>query len=52
MPTAATERLTIQKGRYWSRTFQLQDSSGSAIDLTGYTAAAQIRATADPASRR
>lgn len=40
---AGTYNTTLDQGATFSRTFQVTDSSGAAIDLTGYTFAAQLR---------
>lgn len=41
--TAATENLLIDQGADWFVNFTYQDSTGVAINLTGYTAAMQLR---------
>ena len=35
--------ITIDTGEYFSRDFFLDNADGSPLDLTGYTAASQIR---------
>ena len=35
--------LTVYKGNDYSKTFELKDSSGVAIDLTGWSAKSQVR---------
>jgi hypothetical protein len=37
--------LIIEQGATFSRTFTYKNSAGTAVDLTGYTAAAQIRSS-------
>jgi len=43
--TAATNNFIIDQGANWSVTFVYKNSAGTAINLTGYTAALQIRDT-------
>ena len=43
--TAATNNFVIDQGANWFVTFVYKDSAGTAINLTGYTAALQIRDT-------
>lgn len=46
MPAPAAHNLTIVQGDDFSETFTFKDSAGAAINLTGYTFAAQVRPTA------
>jgi hypothetical protein len=41
--TATTYNTTIDQGADWYITFVYQDSNGSPINITGYTAALQLR---------
>jgi hypothetical protein len=50
MSSPATYPLTVRIGDTETVSVTLQDSSGTAINITGRTYAAQIRATADAAS--
>jgi hypothetical protein len=43
--TAATNNFVIDQGANWFLTVVYKDSTGTAINLTGYTAALQIRDT-------
>jgi hypothetical protein len=43
--SAATHNFVIDQGADWYVTFVYKDSAGTAIDITGYTAALQIRDT-------
>jgi hypothetical protein len=43
--SAATHNFTIDQGSDWFTTFVYKDSAGTVINLTGYTAALQIRDT-------
>jgi len=43
--SAATHNFVIDQGADWYATFVYKDSGGTAINLTGYTAALQIRDT-------
>ena len=43
--SAATNNFVIDQGSDWYATFVYKDSGGTAINLTGYTAALQIRDT-------
>ena len=43
--TAATNNFVIDQGANWFVTFVYKDSTGTAINLAGYTAALQIRDT-------
>ena len=43
--SAATYNCTIDQGADWYVTFVYKDSAGTAIDLTGYTAAMMVRDT-------
>jgi len=43
--TAANNNFVIDQGADWFITVVYKDSAGTAIDLTGYTAALQIRDT-------
>jgi hypothetical protein len=43
--TAANNNFVIDQGANWFVTVVYKDSAGTAIDLTGYTAALQIRDT-------
>jgi hypothetical protein len=49
MMSAATTNLTIDQGATWNITFTYKNSNGS-IDLTGYTAALQLRTSYDASS--
>ena len=40
---AIRRRLTIEQGSTWSQTFDVVDSAGAAVDLTGHTARMTIR---------
>jgi hypothetical protein len=44
---AVTYNSTIDIGSNWSVTFVYKDTDGVAINLTGYTAAMQVRTTPD-----
>ena len=49
--TPGTYNITLYRGDTWTADIVLTDTvSGSVLDLTGYSALAQIRATADAAS--
>jgi hypothetical protein len=50
MSSPASYPLTVRIGDTETVSVTLQDSAGAAIDITGRTYAAQIRATADAAS--
>jgi hypothetical protein len=41
----AVQNLEVFQGAYWSQRLEWQDSGGSPIDLTGYTARMQVRKT-------
>lgn len=43
--SAATHNFIVDQGADWYATFVYKDSGGTAINLTGYTAALQIRDT-------
>ena len=43
--SAGTHNFVIDQGADWYATFVYSDSAGTAIDLTGYTAALQLRLT-------
>lgn len=44
---ASVYNATIDQGANWYVTFTYQDSTGTPINLTGYTAAMQLRAPTD-----
>jgi hypothetical protein len=44
---ASVYNTTIDQGADWYVNFTYQDSAGVAINLTGYTAAMQLRAPTD-----
>lgn len=44
---AVTYNTDIDVGANWSVTFVYKDTNGAAINLTGYTAAMQVRTTPD-----
>jgi hypothetical protein len=48
--SAATTNLIIDQGATWNITFTYKNSDGSPINLTGYTAALQLRTSYDAAS--
>jgi hypothetical protein len=48
--SAATTNLIIDQGATWEITFTYKNASGSAINLTEYTAALQLRTNYDAAS--
>ena len=47
--SAGKENLTIDQGADWYINFTYQDSNGAAINLTGYTAALQLRSNVSDA---
>jgi len=47
---AATLDITVEQGSTFNKTITLTDSLGAPINLTGYTARAQIRATPESAT--
>lgn len=47
---AGTYHFSMEQGSTFSRTITYKDSSGSAIDLSGYTARMQLRRNIDDAS--
>ena len=48
--SAATTNLIIDQGATWEITFTYKDSEGAPINLTGYSAALQLRTSYDAAS--
>lgn len=48
--SAATTNLIIDQGATWNITFTYKNSAGTPINLTGYTAALQLRTSYDAAS--
>lgn len=47
---AVTYNMTVDVGADFAITFAYKDTDGNAIDLTGYTAAMQVRTTPDAAT--
>lgn len=47
---AGTLNLTLAQGSTWSVTLTYKDANGAAINLTGYSAAMQVRASHDASS--
>jgi len=45
METPGTYNITLRRGNTYRQLFEFQNSDESAMDLTGYTLKAQIRAT-------
>jgi hypothetical protein len=48
--SAATTNLIIDQGATWSITFTYKNTDGTPINLTGYSAALQLRTSYDAAS--
>lgn len=48
--SAATTNLVIDQGATWNITFTYKNASGNPINLTGYTAALQLRTSYDASS--
>ena len=48
--SAATTNLIIDQGATWNITFTYKNTDGNPINLTGYTAALQLRTSYDAAS--
>ena len=48
--SAATTNLIIDQGATWEITFTYKNSNGTPINLTGYTAALQLRTSYDASS--
>lgn len=47
MPAGTYDKFTIEQGATFSHTLTWKDSSGDAIDLTGYTARMKVRGDTD-----
>jgi hypothetical protein len=47
---AAKHDISVEQGATYLKTFTLKDSTGTEVDLTGWTVAGQIRAKYDSAS--
>lgn len=48
--SAGTYNIQADQGATYSQTFTLRDSAGDLVDLTGFTARMQVRATYESAS--